>query len=583
MATQAPFIDLSSIGGNSPQDLSGQSVGENVQQPVSTPVQAPQAIPAPQAAQPGSTDPNAILAGAQSAPQSPLAGAGSIVAPTATPQTHSLLDRLITGLVAGATGGAASNPTQANGGVAGAQAAQQVMQQQQQADQAKLDQQQQNFKNQLAANQDNREQQLNQARIAQTNLTNYQMAHQIANYPLEDQEAYQKFQSGTLDFLRKGDPTATFVAIDGGQQGLTDYWAAHPNETATNTHFIHVPDPQGGTTYAVHVSPQAPNMSLKDVYQGTGVKLPDGVQSDFPISPDKFLDLRTSLLAKKLDQDNQMKLEQYKQSQENARSSASNATTLAAANVKNSPSAGATPGDSGFSPIAQGIVDGNLTPSQLSKRSKGSYDSVLGELSKNKIDFGQLQREEKFANAPATQNQVVAINTLDGHGNDPGVVAKLSAAMKAVNSSDIPALNQALSTGNRALGTNQSAGFQKALDLGIAVQDQYAKMLVGNGASSDAARAQAAKLFPTNLGANGLRGAVNAVKAEVDSRKNALVTQSRYLGKQLGVDVAQNATAGQSVNTPAAARPAIAEGATATNPQTGKKIQFKGGQWVPVQ
>lgn len=571
-------IDMTAVSGSSPVGIAGSAPSV-----VSTPVQAPQPI---QAAQPGSTDPNAILAGAQApaVSQSPLAGVGSVVAPNSTPQTHGLLDRLITGLIAGATGGAASNPTQANGGVAGAQAAQQVMQQQQQDDQAKLQQQQQNFKDQLAANQDNREQQMNAARITQANLTNLQMAHQIANYPLEDQEQYQKFQSGTLDLLRKNDPTATVVVIDGSQQGLQDYWTAHPGETATNTHFIHVPDPQGGgdKTYAVHTSPQAPTMSLKDVYQGTGAKIPEGVQSDFPVSPDQFLQLRTSVLAKKLDQDNQMKLEQYKQGQENARSAASNATTLAASTAKNAPSAGATSTDGGLSPLAQGIVSGNVTPDQLSKRAK-DYNSVVGELASKGIDIGQLQRESKFANAPATQNQVAAINTLDGHGNDAGVVAKLSAAMKAVNSSDIPALNQALATGNVALGTSKSEGFQKALDLGIAVQDQYAKMLVGNGSSTDAARAQAAKLFPTNLGANGLRGAVAAVKAEVDSRKNALVTQSRYLGKQLGVEVSQGATANQSVNTPSAPRQAIPEGATATNPQTGKKIQFKGGQWVPVQ
>lgn len=579
--TQDP-IDMSAVSGSSPVGLSG-----STPQAVSTSVQAPQPI---QAAQPGSTNPAAILAGAgDQSTQSPLAGAGSIVAPTATPQTHTLLDRLITGLVAGATGGAASNPTQANGGAAGAQATQQVMQQQQQDDQNKLAQQQQNFKNQLAANQDNREQQMNAARITQANLTNYQMAHQIANYPLEDQEQYQKFQSGTIDLLRKNDPTATVVAIDGSQQGLTDYWAAHPGETATNTHFIHVPDPQGGTdtTYAVHTSPQAPTMALKDVYQGTGVKLPDGVQSDFPVSPDQFLQLRTSLLSKKLDQDNQLKLEQYKQGQENARSAASNATTLAAANAKNSPSSGATAADGGLSPLAQGIISGNLTPDQLSKRAK-DYNSVVGELASKGVDIGQLQRESKFANAPATQNQVAAINTLDGHGNDAGVVAKLSAAMKAVNSSDIPALNQALATGNIALGTGKSAGFQKALDLGIAVQDQYAKLLVGNGSSTDSARSQAARLFPTNLGANGLAGAVQAVRAEVDSRKNALVTQSRYLGKQLGIDVSQGATAGQSVNTPGAARQAaqpsaLQEGTTATNPQTGAKVIFRSGQWVPLQ
>jgi len=158
-----------------------------------------------------------------------------------------------------------------------------------------------------------------------------------------------------------------------------------------------------------------------------------------------------------------------------------------------------------------------------------------------------------------------------------------SAAMKAINPSSIPRLNEAISSANRALGSGQSAEFQKALDLGIAVQDQYAKILVGNGSSTDAARAQASKLFPTNLGANGLRGAVDAVKAEVDSRKNALVTQSRYLGQQLGVQVARGAIAGQSTNTPSAPQQTIPEGATATNRQTGQKLTFRSGKWVPAQ
>jgi len=401
MATQAPFIDLSSIGGNAPQDLSGQSIGESAPQPVSQPISAPISN---QAAPP--TNATAILAGAT--PQSPLAGAGQVVAPNASPTTHTLLDRLITGLVGGGAAGAASNPTQANGGQAGAQAVQQIMQQQNQADQQKLEQQQQNFKNQLAMNQDNREQQMNAARITQANLTNYQMAHQIASYPLEDQMKYQKFQEGTIDLLRKNDPTARIVAIDGSQQGLQDYWTAHPGETATNTHFVHVPDPSTGEdkTYAVHATPQAPEMKLKDVYAGTGVSLPKGVQEDFPISPDQFLSMRTAILGDKLKNDNQMKLEQYRQGQENARASANNATTLKAAEIRNTPSDATQGVNGGNSPLLQGIIDGNITPSQLSKRAK-DYNAVLGQAAKQGIDIGQLQREEKFATAPDTQKQVV--------------------------------------------------------------------------------------------------------------------------------------------------------------------------------
>jgi len=578
MATQAPFIDLSSIGGNAPQDLSGQSVGESAPQPVSQPVSAPVSN---QAAPP--TNATAILAGAT--PQSPLAGAGQVVAPNASPTTHTLLDRLITGLVGGGAAGAASNPTQANGGQAGAQAVQQIMQQQNQEDQQKLEQQQQNFKNQLAINQDSREQQMNAARITQANLTNYQMAHQIASYPLEDQMKYQKFQEGTIDLLRKNDPTARIVAIDGSQQGLQDYWTAHPGETATNTHFVHVPDPSTGEdkTYAVHATPQAPEMKLKDVYAGTGVSLPKGVQEDFPISPDQFLSMRTAILGDKLKNDNQMKLEQYRQGQENARSAANNATTLKAAEVRNAPPAGAQGVDGGLSPMAQSVVDGNMTPDQLSKRGK-SYDPVMSELSKAKIDVGQLQREANFAKSQKTQDTVTAINTLDGHGNDPGVVAKLAAAMKAVNVADIPKLNEAISTTNRTLGTGQSKGFQHALDLGIAVQDQYARMLVGSGSSTDSARTQAAKLFPTNLGPNGAAGALAAIKDEVDSRKNALVTQSRYLGQQLGVQVARGAVAGQSTNTPqASSLPPVSPAVTAKIPPgTTTRRDTQGNTWGAV-
>lgn len=569
-------IDMTVVSGASPVGLAGNSPSA-----VSTPVQAPQPI---QAAPP--TDANAILAGAQApaAVQSPLAGAGQVVAPNASPTTHTLLDRLITGLVGGGAAGAASNPTQANGGQAGAQAVQQIMQQQNQEDQQKLEQQQQNFKNQLAMNQDNREQQMNAARITQANLTNYQMAHQIASYPLEDQEKYQKFQEGTIDLLRKNDPTARIVAIDGSQSGLQDYWTAHPGETATNTHFVHVPDPSTGEdkTYAVHATPQAPDMTLSDVYKGTGVDLPKGVQASFPISPDQFLSLRTSILGDKLKNDNQMKLEQYRQGQENARSAANNATTLKVAEVRNTPPAGAQSVDGDLSPMAQSVVDGNMTPDQLSKRGK-SYDPVMSELSKAKIDVGQLQREANFAKSQKTQDTVAAINTLDGHGNDPGVVAKLSAAMKAVNPSSIPRLNEALSAANRALGTGQSAEFQKALDLGLAVQDQYARMLVGNGSSTDAARSQAAKLFPTNLGANGLKGAVDALKAEVDSRKNSLVTQSRYLGRQLGVQVNQGAVSGQSTNTPSAPLPPISPAVTAKIPPgTTTRRDTQGNTWGAV-
>src|SRR5882762_6608919 len=104
-------IDMTVVSGASPVGLAGNSPSA-----VSTPVQAPQLT---QAAPP--TDANAILAGAQApaSVQSPLAGAGQVVAPNASPTTHTLLDRLITGLIGGGAAGAASNPTQANGGQAG--------------------------------------------------------------------------------------------------------------------------------------------------------------------------------------------------------------------------------------------------------------------------------------------------------------------------------------------------------------------------------------------------------------------------------------------------------------------------------
>jgi hypothetical protein len=74
-------------------------------------------------------------------------------------------------------------------------------------------------------------------------------------------------------------------------------------------------------------------------------------------------------------------------------------------------------------------------------------------------------------------------------------------------------------------------------------------------------------------------------------RKAAAMISNGYkpeaIGAAYGVDVGP--AAGKPAVAPAAApaRPAatpqISEGATATNPQTGQKIMFRGGQWVPAQ
>ena len=39
----------------------------------------------------------------------------------------------------------------------------------------------------------------------------------------------------------------------------------------------------------------------------------------------------------------------------------------------------------------------------------------------------------------------------------------------------------------------------------------------------------------------------------------------------------------QAPAAPRTTSPAVQEGTTATNPKTGQRIQFRGGQWMPLQ
>lgn len=207
------------------------------------------------------------------------------------------------------------------------------------------------------------------------------------------------------------------------------------------------------------------------------------------------------------------------------------------------------------SSLAQLLVEGQLAPSELSKRSTGvgSYSDILAAANTySKATYGvpfnisTADRNYKFANNPTTQNTLnylgSLIGTSDGSGNfTGGNLQELVTQSNALGRTQFPALNNVaawarLATGNPAIAAYQATATE--------VADQIAKILQGgngSGGTSDAKLQQAANLFATGFSADQIKGVVGALQPLLVNRGTSMIKNNPYLSDyadQFGIDQA---------------------------------------------
>lgn len=239
---------------------------------------------------------------------------------------------------------------------------------------------------------------------------------------------------------------------------------------------------------------------------------------------------------------------------------------------------GKSPGQDTVTSLAQQLVQGNLAPSELSKRATGSvsYNDVLKAADDYSMatygkhfSIAQADRDYKFAVRPQTQDTLNYLGSLigsdDGTGNiTGGNMDELVTLSNDIGRTNFPAINDAAAWARFSAGDPKIAEFQS---VATEVADQVAKILQGGGnaGTSDAKLQQAVNLFNTSFSKAQLVGVVNSLKPLLTNRAKSMVKDNRYLSDyadQFGIPQQRPSTVGNSKEYDAAGSAAV--GSTVT-------------------
>lgn len=193
--------------------------------------------------------------------------------------------------------------------------------------------------------------------------------------------------------------------------------------------------------------------------------------------------------------------------------------------------------------LAQMLVDGLLSPAELSKRATGNapYNDILvaaGKLTGSNgkpFNIAQADRDYKFANRPQTQDTLNYLGSLVG-SVDPangttsgGNMDDLVTLSNSIDRTSFPALNDLAAWGRYSSGDPKIAQFQA---VATEVADQVAKILQGGsggGGTSDAKLQQAVNLFNTNFTKDQLTAVISSLKPLLMNRAKNIVKDNAYL------------------------------------------------------
>jgi hypothetical protein len=185
------------------------------------------------------------------------------------------------------------------------------------------------------------------------------------------------------------------------------------------------------------------------------------------------------------------------------------------------------------SSIPVSLVEGNMDPSQLSKRSV-DYNAKLQAANQYSLekygrpfDIAQAQSDYKYATAPQTQN---TLKLIKGMTDPNGAIDIAQNAAKSLPRVDEATLNKVFNATATEFGSKEATNFHTAM-LGLA--DEYSKVM-GGGTATDTGRKQALDVLKASYSKGQLAGAIGVMRQDIAARQNTLVGDNRYLKKQYG-------------------------------------------------
>lgn len=186
------------------------------------------------------------------------------------------------------------------------------------------------------------------------------------------------------------------------------------------------------------------------------------------------------------------------------------------------------------------------------------------------VAHAQNKIQEKFSVVDIAEN--AALKNMD-------VAIDLS---KKLDPTQIPLLNKAALAGEVGTGNTDASRYKLAI---ATVAREYARASSMNTSASgitDSQLKENESLIPTSATTDQLIGLKNTMQSDMSNIKSA-VDEQRQAFKNIASQISQmretTAGGGQSSAPAAAPKPAVQ---TATNPQTGEKLQLVNGKWEPV-
>lgn len=199
----------------------------------------------------------------------------------------------------------------------------------------------------------------------------------------------------------------------------------------------------------------------------------------------------------------------------------------------------ASGGDESISGQAQMLVNGKLSPGELSKRG-ATYGAILNAANAismattgKPFDISKADRDYKFAIRPQTQDTLNYLKSLVGTSDANGKfvggnLQELENISNSINRSKFPGLNDVQKWTSLATGDASYAQFQA---VATEVADQVAKILQGGGSggTSDAKLQQAANLFKTGFNKEQLKGVITSLRPLLANRAKSMIGDNPYL------------------------------------------------------
>ena len=191
---------------------------------------------------------------------------------------------------------------------------------------------------------------------------------------------------------------------------------------------------------------------------------------------------------------------------------------------------------------AMKLVDGTLSPSQLSKRAtKGtdSYNNIIKQADDYSMakfgkpfDFQLAETDWKYANQKSTQDTLNLVLSLTGEGgeNNSGTLAQLQRQYQALGNTPFMDLNSARQWIELHIGEPGVPQFQATL---FGVGDEMAKILGGGTATVEGFK-QAQGVLDRIFSARAGDAAINSIRGNMANRANGLVGDNLYLTKKYG-------------------------------------------------